>query len=114
MKIGTKKILRGDVFWFKLDPIVGSEIKKTRPAVIVSNDVQNSMRVRYVVAPITSNVKKVYPFETLVQIKDSQCKVLLDQIRTVDDQRLGDFICRLTMKEIEGINQVMKLVLSLV
>jgi mRNA-degrading endonuclease toxin of MazEF toxin-antitoxin module len=52
---------RGDVYWVTLDPVVGTEIRKTRPAVIVSNDSCNRYGTRVVVLPITSNVASLYP-----------------------------------------------------
>ena len=54
---------RGEVYWVKLDPTVGSETKKTRPGVVVSNDSGNEYSSRVILAPITSQSKKVYPFE---------------------------------------------------
>ena len=113
-KTGTKKaIRRGDVFWVKLDPTIGSETKKTRPAVIISNDIQNEIGIRFVVSPITSRVTKVYPFEALLQIKNKQGKAQLDQIRTIDKKRLGDFITHLSDQELEKINASLKLVLAI-
>lgn len=55
---------RGEIYWVNLDPTVGSEIAKTRPALIISNDIGNQYADRVIVAPISSgSVKKVYPFE---------------------------------------------------
>lgn len=106
-------IKKGDVFWVNLDPTVGSEMNKTRPAVIISNDVQNSLGIRYIISPITSKIKKVYPFEALIQVNDKKAKALLDQIRVIDNKRLGKFICRLTINEILDINSAIKLVLAI-
>jgi len=52
---------RGDVYWVNLDPVVGTEIRKTRPAVVVSNDSCNRYGARVVVLPVTSNVDSLYP-----------------------------------------------------
>jgi mRNA interferase MazF len=57
---------RGDVYWVALDPTLGSEIQKTRPAVIVSNNSCNAFGVRIVVLPLTSNVDSIFPGEALV------------------------------------------------
>ena len=55
---------RGEIYWVSLDPTIGSEIAKTRPALIISNDIGNQHADRVIVAPIsTANVSKVYPFE---------------------------------------------------
>ena len=107
------KYQRGDVYWINLDPTIGSEIKKTRPGVIVSNNSQNRAAHRIIVAPMTTVVKKVYPFETLVTLDNKQSKVMLDQIRTVDCIRLGSKLGRLTIEEIDELDKVLKLVLSL-
>jgi mRNA interferase MazF len=60
---------RGDVYWVALDPALGSEIQKTRPAVIVSNNSCNAYGSRVVVLPLTSNVESLYPGEALVTVK---------------------------------------------
>ena len=84
---------RGDVIWVNLDPVVGSEIAKTRPAVVISNDVGNEYSSRVIVAAISSgSAERVYPFEVLLATGEAglgkSSKVLLDQIRTVDKRRL--------------------------
>lgn len=85
---------RGDVYWVTLDPTIGSEIRKRRPAVIVSNDAANKRYHQVTVVPLTSQgIDSVEPFQVLVDgeevglAKDS--KALAEQIRTVSKQRLG-------------------------
>lgn len=112
MPIRTK-LRRGSIYWVNLDPTIGSEIKKTRPGVIVSNDAQNMVGKRVIVAPATSVVNKIYPFEILIDIAGKKSKVMLDQIRTVDCQRLGGKIGKLSLEEIEELDKALKLVLSL-
>jgi len=65
---------RGSVWWIEFDPSVGSEIKKTRPAVIVSNDIANKFLARVVVIPLTSNVNRLYPGEAVVTINGNKKK----------------------------------------
>ncbi|MDQ3247992.1 MAG: type II toxin-antitoxin system PemK/MazF family toxin [Chloroflexota bacterium] len=108
---------RGEVYWVKLDPTIGSEIAKTRPAVIISNNVGNQHADRVIVAPISAGgVLKLYPYE--VKIEDVEgglgqtSKVLLDQIRTVDKTRLGNRIGALTSKQMEAINRAIGLSLA--
>jgi mRNA interferase MazF len=85
-------VKRGEVWLVNLDPAIGREIKKTRPAVIVQNDVGNQYSPLTIIAPITSHKgKKVYPFEVLLPEicgLEKQSKVLLSHIRTIDKSRL--------------------------
>lgn len=104
---------RGDIYWIKLDPTIGSEIKKTRPAVILSNNAQNQQEHHYVIAPITSKTEKLYPFEALLEVNEQRGKALLDQVRTVSHKRIGSWLGRISQKEMRGIERALKLVLSL-
>jgi mRNA interferase MazF len=79
---------RGDVWWVAFDPSVGSEIQKTRPAVIVSNDAANRNLGRVVVVPLTSNTDRLYPGEALVSIAGQNAKAMADQIMAADKTRL--------------------------
>lgn len=86
-------IKRGEIYWVNLDPTVGSEIRKTRPALVVSNDQNNQFAETVTVLPITSQVTKLYPFEVLLKkeisgLKDDG-KLKANQIRTVDKSRLS-------------------------
>ncbi len=107
---------RGEIYWVKLDPAVGSEISKTRPAVIISNDTGNQYSDRIIVAPLTSKgLDKVYPFEVKVTAEDginSVSKVLLDQIRTIDKSRLGKQIGNLNNKKMEEVNKAIRVSLD--
>ncbi len=83
---------RGEIYYADLDPIIGSEIKKCRPVLIVSNNANNKVASTLTVIPITSNTKKVYPFEVLLELKDTglpkQSKVQCHQIRTISKMRI--------------------------
>lgn len=80
---------RGEIWWVNLDPTVGSEIKKRRPCVIVSNDASNRAQTRVQVAPMTSATpSRVYPWEARVSLNGKASKALADQIRTVSKARL--------------------------
>jgi mRNA interferase MazF len=107
-------IKRGDVFWVDLDPAKHTEIQKTRPCLIISNDIMNENYTRVIVAPITSNIKKIYPFDYKLQENENlKGKVLLHQIRTVDKNRLGKKIGSLLVSELIEIDSIIELVLGI-
>lgn len=90
------RILKGEIYWADLNPTVGSEISKTRPVLIVSNDTNNRHAATVSVLPITSTTEKIYPFEVFLPkgecslSNDSKAKA--NQIRTIDKQRIGNKI----------------------
>jgi mRNA interferase MazF len=101
-------IRRGEIYWVNLDPVIGSEISKTRPGLIISNNINNEVADVVTVLPLTSNVHKIYPFEVLLTKKISgltaDSKVKANQIRSVDKKRLGKligFVSESTLKKIE-------------
>jgi mRNA interferase MazF len=101
------------VYWVNLDPVVGSEIRKTRPAVIVSNDSCNRYGTRVIVLPITSNVESLYPGEALVDLKGKPGRALGDQIRSIDKSRLRARVGRLTADEMSRIDEALAITLDL-
>jgi mRNA interferase MazF len=108
---------RGELYWVDLDPTVGSEIAKTRPCLIVSNDTGNQYAGRVIVAPLTTGgTDRVYPFEVLVPSGTGgvtqTSKVVLDQIRAVDKRRLGRRIGALDAQLMRGVNRAIRLSLA--
>lgn len=115
---GLAAPLRGEIHWVDLDPTVGSEIAKTRPVVIISNDLGNRYSPRVIVAPITSRrLEKVYPFEVLIPAGESglpqASKALLNQIRTIDTSRLRGRIGMLSAARMQEIDRAIRLSLAL-
>ncbi len=104
---------RGDVYWVALDPAIGSEIKKTRPAVIVSNNSCNAFGSRVVVLPLTSNVESLYPGEAVVVVNGKPARVLGDQIRSLDKSRLRSRIDRLSQDELMAVDEAIRITLAL-
>ena len=90
-----------------LDPTIGSEIKKTRPCVIVSPNEMNKYLNTIVLAPMTTNLKK-YPTRVSVNHNEKKGMIAIDQIRTVDKTRIVRIFENLTNSEIEKCKAVIK------
>ena len=96
---------RGDIYWVNLDPSIGQETKKTRPALVISNDIGNELAQIVMIAPITSKVTNIYPFEVKISLQGKLGKIMINQCRAVDKSRLTkkiDSIDRETMKSVEN------------
>lgn len=104
---------RGEVYWISLDPTIGTEIKKTRPCLILSNDLSNKHSKRVIVGPISSSVEKIFPFEAKVKLPKEISKVMLDQIRSVDKVRLGERISAISSVEMHLVERALKITLAL-
>jgi len=111
-------IKRGEIHLAVLDPVVGKEISKTPPVVIVSNDKNNEFSGTVTILPITSkNLKRIYPFEVFLSKgsgnlpKDSKIKA--DQVRTLDKTRMIKLIGKLGKDEIDEIEKALKIHLAL-
>ncbi len=109
---------RGDIYFTNLDPAIGAKIQKKRPTLIVSNDSNNRMAKTATVVPLTSNVKKVYPFEVLIEIQASglpkSSKAQCHQIRTISKMRIKDKkVGRASKAIMEKVDSAIKLHLDL-
>ncbi len=90
-----------------LDPTLGSEIKKTRPCVVVSPDEMNKHLNTIVIAPMTTNLKR-YPTRVAIDHDDKKGMIVIDQIRTVDKVRIMKVLGKLTKSEIKMCKDVIK------
>ena len=82
---------RGEVWWVRFGPSIGGEIRKRRPAVVVTNEVAISHLNRVQVVPLTTNVSRVYPGEAIVVVNDRPHKAMADQLTTVSKERIEAF-----------------------
>ena len=93
------------VYWINLDPVVGSDVSKTRPCVIISPDEMNKYLKTVIIAPLTHTLKQ-YPSRVPCSVSGTKGMVMLDQIKTTDKIRLSSFIGKLKKTEIEKIKEV--------
>jgi mRNA interferase MazF len=104
---------RGEVWWVAFDPSIGGEIRKTRPAVIVSNDDGNRWSNRLQVVPLTSNTTRLYPFQAYVTLRGVQRKAVADQLTTVSKLRLRERISQLTHQDMAAVERAICIQLGL-
>jgi mRNA interferase MazF len=101
------EIKQYNIVLVNLDPTIGSEIKKTRPYVVISPDEMNKYLDTVVVAPMTSQ-SKTYPTRIKVEHNNKTGWVVIDQIRTIDKQRIVKILDQLTDNEITLVKQIIK------
>jgi mRNA interferase MazF len=104
---------RGEVWWVNFDPSVGGEIRKKRPAVIISNNAANQFLNRVQVVPLTSSVDKLYPSESYITFRGKKAKAMADQITTVSKKRLINQAGSVSKTELEGIMRAIAIQLDL-
>lgn len=109
---------RGEIWVVSLEPVVGYEIGKTRPALVISNDRNNQFSDTVTVLPITSKTDKIYPFEVFLLKEETQLpkdsKVKSNQIRTVDKKRLIKFIGIVTEEKLIAIKHSLLIHLGII
>lgn len=117
--MNTKKThpRRGDIYLINFDPTIGHEIKKTRPALVIQNDIANQYSPITIVAAITSKLSSLpYPTEVNISANDSglplDSSVLLNQIRSVDHRRLIKRIGRVSTGIMQQVDQAIQISLG--
>ncbi len=104
---------RGEVWWINFDPSIGGEIRKQRPAIIVSNNAANQFLNRVQAVPLTSSIGKLYPSETYVTIRGKKAKAMADQLTTVSKKRLINHAGTVSKTEMEGVVRAIMIQLDL-
>ncbi len=104
---------RGEVWWVNFDPSVGGEIRKKRPAVIISNNAANKHLNRVQVVPLSSKIDRIYPSETAVFFKGKQSKAMADQISTVSKLRLIKHYGKLGDADMQKVERVVRVQLGM-
>lgn len=113
---------RGEIRWVDLDPVLGAESNKRRPAVIVSNDGANTTASRLgrgviTVVPVTSNTSRVYPFQVLLAADEAglprNSKAQAEQVRSIAIERIGARVGQLTAPQVAALDEALRLHLAL-
>ncbi|HEX7185528.1 MAG TPA: type II toxin-antitoxin system PemK/MazF family toxin [Thermoanaerobaculia bacterium] len=98
---------RGDIFLVNLDPVIGSEVGKIRPAVVLQNDLASRTSPTVTMIPISSSVARVYPFQVRIPAGEGglprESKALCEQIRTLSKDRLRERLGALTPERMQEI-----------
>jgi len=113
----NKSILRGDLYYADLNPVIGSEQGGTRPVLVIQNDIGNKHSPTVIIAAITGKAMKTilpthHPLNALYGL-DRESIVLLEQIRTIDKLRLKDYVGVLAHEDMQGVDSALAISIGL-
>ncbi len=111
--------IRGEIYLVNFDPTIGSEISKTRPALIIQNNIANRSSPIIIIAAITSKFDdRLYPTEVLIEAPEGELKtnsvILLNQIRSIDKQRLIKRIGTISSEKLNEVDRAIQISLGLI
>lgn len=101
------------MWWVNFDPSIGGEVRKKRPAVIISNNAANQFLNRVQVVPLTGSVGKLYPSESYITLRGKKTKAMADQLTIVSKKRLINQAGSVSKTELEGIERAIMVQLDL-
>jgi len=105
--VASEAVRRGDVFLITLDPTHGEEIRKTRPCIVISPDELNAYLRTFIVAPLTTGSHS-YPYRILCRFQGRSGHIVLDQVRTVDRERMVRKLGKLSSSTMERVLEVLQ------
>lgn len=104
--VSTMKVERYSIYWVDLNPVIGAEISKVRPAVVVSDDLMNTHLQTVVICPLTTKLHPSWRSRIIIECAGKPSEIAVDQIRTVSKQRLRQKIDQLTPAEAEELRRL--------
>ncbi len=104
---------RGEIWWVRLDPILGSEIRKTRPAMVLTSDVLNRMRQTVVVVPLSTAAGAHPPVTVPVRCRGRKVVAVVDQVRAVSRERLVSKIEAASAEDVASVGDALTQILEL-
>lgn len=111
--MSEQNITRGDVWWVSLDPAQGSEIKKTRPCVVLTHNTLNKLRKTIVVVPLSSAARPHPPITVPVSCQKREVVAVIDQVRAVAKHRLKSKIEMLAPDDLDSIIRALSTILEI-